>query len=254
MPLVSGSIPNLINGVSQQPAPIRLPSQCEEQINGYSSVVEGLKKRPPLEFVAKLNNLQVGNAFIHTINRDSTERYVVIITDGNIQVFDLDGNEKAVAFTAGTGYLANTNPATGFRAITVADYTFIVNLNQVTALAADLSPFPGSQGLVFVKQADSNSDYIVFVDGVQKASVTTTTSNIKTNVIASTLQTQLTSNLGAGWTVTRVGSTIEIEKDDRHVFSLAGGRFPGRNAIEMHQGKTPAVFGSARHRPGRLGD
>jgi Fic family protein len=37
MPLVSGSIPNLINGVSQQPAPIRLPSQCKEQINGYSS-------------------------------------------------------------------------------------------------------------------------------------------------------------------------------------------------------------------------
>lgn len=237
MPLVSGSIPNLINGVSQQPAPIRLPSQCEEQINGYSSVVEGLKKRPPMEFVAKLNNLQVGNAFIHTINRDSTERYVVIITNGNIQVFDLNGDEKTVTFPAGTAYLTNTNPATGFQAITVADYTFIVNLNQTTALASDTSPNPGSRGLVFVKQADSNSDYIVFVDGVQKASVTTTTSNIKTNVIASTLQSQLTSNLGASWTVTRVGSTIEIKKNDGTDFHLLVEDSQGENLIKGIKGK-----------------
>ncbi len=237
MPLVSGSIPNLINGVSQQPAPIRLPSQCEEQINGYSSVVEGLKKRPPLEFVAKLNDLQVGNAFIHTINRDSHERYVVIMTDGNIQVFDLDGDEKAVAFTAGTGYLANANPATGFRAITVADYTFIVNLNQVTEMAADLVPSPGSKGLVFVRQASASSDYMVFVDGTQVASHTTSTSNLKTNVIAADLETQMNSNLGAGWTITRVGSTIEIEKDDGSDFHLLVEDSQGETLIRGIKGK-----------------
>lgn len=48
MPLVNKAISNLINGVSQQPETLRLPSQCEAQINGFSSVVEGLKKRPPL--------------------------------------------------------------------------------------------------------------------------------------------------------------------------------------------------------------
>ena len=55
MALVSKSIPNLINGVSQQSPTLRLESQGEEQENGLSDVVDGLKKRPPTEF---LNSLQ----------------------------------------------------------------------------------------------------------------------------------------------------------------------------------------------------
>jgi hypothetical protein len=55
MALVSKSIPNLINGVSQQSPTLRLESQGEEQENGLSDVVDGLKKRPPTEW---LNSLQ----------------------------------------------------------------------------------------------------------------------------------------------------------------------------------------------------
>lgn len=220
MPLVSGSIPNLINGVSQQPAPIRLSSQCEEQINGYPSVVEGLKKRPPLEFVAKLNSLQMGNAFIHTINRDSSERYVVIITNGDLKVYDLAGNEKTVTFPNGTSYLNTSTPNTSFQAITIADYTFVVNLTQTIAFTSNQSPKYGSAGLIFVKQANASSNYKVFVDGVQQASHTTATTNIQTDYIATQLASQLTTNLGAGWTITRVQSTIEIKKDDGTLFTL----------------------------------
>ncbi len=49
--LVSDSVPSLINGVSQQPPSLRLPSQVGEQINAHSSEVDGLRKRPPLEFL-----------------------------------------------------------------------------------------------------------------------------------------------------------------------------------------------------------
>ena len=54
MTLISGSIPNLLNGVSQQPMILRLPTQGAIQVNGYSSVVEGLQKRPPCKHIAKL--------------------------------------------------------------------------------------------------------------------------------------------------------------------------------------------------------
>ena len=47
MPLVTKSIPNLINGVSQQPSALRLASQAEKVVNCIPSSVEGLKKRPP---------------------------------------------------------------------------------------------------------------------------------------------------------------------------------------------------------------
>ena len=53
MALVSKSIPNLINGISQQPPEVRLPSQGEVQENGLASVVRGLEKRPGTEVIQK---------------------------------------------------------------------------------------------------------------------------------------------------------------------------------------------------------
>ena len=221
MPLIPGSIANLINGVSQQAASLRLPTQCALMNNAYPSVVEGLKKRPPSQFLAKLLSGQLGDAFIHLINRDENERYVVVITDEDLKVYDLDGNQQTVTMVAGTSYLDESTPSSAFRPITIADFTFIANLNKTVTMSTDLSPNSGSKGLVFVKQANSNSDYKVFVDGVEKASHATSTTNIKTNYIATQLETQLNTNLGAGWTVIREGSTIEIVKDDDTAFELS---------------------------------
>jgi hypothetical protein len=44
--LRSGSIPNFINGVSQQsPLTLRLASQAQEQVNCFPTLIDGLKKR-----------------------------------------------------------------------------------------------------------------------------------------------------------------------------------------------------------------
>ena len=43
MPLISGTIPSLINGVSQQPATLRMPTQGEVQENGFSHITRGLE-------------------------------------------------------------------------------------------------------------------------------------------------------------------------------------------------------------------
>ena len=79
MALISKTIPNLVQGVSQQPEVLRLSSQATSQENGFSSVVEGLKKRPSTEYVAKLSSTTPNNAYMHTINRDTTERYIIQI-------------------------------------------------------------------------------------------------------------------------------------------------------------------------------
>ena len=114
MALVSKNIPNLINGVSQQPAALRLESQGEVQENGFSDVVEGLKKRPPTKFLKNLvktngwsgtSNLTTTNttnlsqseittAFFHTYKRSDDEQYLVVITntDKTIRVYDVLGN------------------------------------------------------------------------------------------------------------------------------------------------------------------
>jgi len=120
--LISSSIPNLLNGVSQQADTVRLPNQFEIQENGLSDVVFGLGKRPPTEHIAKLSNDTNTNSKIHIINRDSTEQYVVIITNGGIKVYDLNGVEKTVIAPSLT-YLNSTSPILDINLVSVADYT-----------------------------------------------------------------------------------------------------------------------------------
>ena len=135
MPLISRNISNLIGGVSQQPEVLRLENQATTQENGFSGVVEGLKKRPSTNYVAKISSSSLSNAFIHTINRDASERYIVVITNGAIAVYTIDGVQKTVvAQTDATDYLASSNPRTEFKCLTVNDYTYIINTNKTVAM------------------------------------------------------------------------------------------------------------------------
>lgn len=130
--LIEKPIPNLINGVSQQPSGIRLPSQCEEQVNALSSVVYGLQKRPGTQHLARILDKSLTGSFVHTINRDKWEKYVVVIINGDIKVFDLKGRERSVLKPNGTDYLQAHDATTAFSAVTVADHTFIVNKTRAT--------------------------------------------------------------------------------------------------------------------------
>ena len=101
--LVSYTIPNLIQGVSQQPDAQRDPTQASIQINGVSSIAEGLRKRDNTETLAKVSSTPFGDAFFHSILRDQKEEYLSVISSSGIKVFDLDGKEYSVT-TGGSGY------------------------------------------------------------------------------------------------------------------------------------------------------
>ena len=79
MGLLSSPVSSLINGVSQQPASLRFPSQVEAQENAYSSIASGLTKRHPSQHVAgALTGVNgITNAFTHFIARASDERYSI---------------------------------------------------------------------------------------------------------------------------------------------------------------------------------
>jgi len=77
------------------------------------------------------------DALVHTINRDVSERYLVIVTDGDLKVFDAEtGVEKTVNFPVGKTYLDVIGGGTAedsFSIASIADYSFIVNKTVVTA-------------------------------------------------------------------------------------------------------------------------
>ena len=203
MALVSRTIPNLVQGVSQQPEVLRLNSQASEQINGFSSVVEGLKKRPNTDYVAKLSATSFGNAYIHTINRDANERYIVVITNGSIAVYDILGNAKTVVNqTNATNYLTSSNPKQDFTCMTVADYTFIVNKNTNTAMDSTTSGAKVEQAVYSVLQGVNSTKYSITIDG-------STFSFTSSNTDSEAIRDGLFSAIGSpsGITKTKIGNS-----------------------------------------------
>lgn len=227
MPLVSSSIPNMVNGVSQQPPTLRLASQAEVQENGLSTVSSGLTKRPPSEHIKRISDTVPGNAFLHTINRDSSEQYVVIISGGDIKVYDLAGNAKTVNFPSGKAYLTAVDPAASFRAVTISDYTFIVNKTVVVQESASLSPSRPFEALVNVASGLYSKAYVVLVNGAVAAAYGTPdgslpahAADISTDNIATQLASQLTTY---GFTVTREGSVLYISRSTDFTISSTDG-------------------------------
>ena len=185
MSLVSYSIPNLAQGVSQQPDAQRDPTQGEIQVNGMSSIVEGLRKRDPSETLALVSSTDFGDCFIHEILRDNVEEYLAVITgpiidsggnvttDASIKVFDLDGNSYDVdAATGAYDYLNTvTDSKAQIRAVTIADYTFITNTLKKPAMTADEAPVVARsddhEALIWIRAATYGQTYRVNINTIE---------------------------------------------------------------------------------------
>jgi len=230
---VSVLIPNLIQGISQQPDGQRDPSQGEVQINGVSSVSEGLRKRDGSKVLAKVSDTPFGDAFIHSILRDENEEYLAVITNTGVKVYDLAGVEKTVSAPGGYGYLSTVTSARDqIRATSIADYTFILNTKQKPAMDPALTPITPRpalhEALVWIKAANYGQTYKVTLD-TTTAEVKTATAAVIANgttvtevkisaaEIAEALKTGLASV--AGVTITRFGSVLHFTSST--AFSIA---------------------------------
>ena len=184
MARVTIPVPNMINGISQQPQTIRLPSQGELQNNAWSSLVDGLGKRVPTEYVGQVSTSKFtdnGTAFVHTVDRDAGERFVVVIFDDGVEetlkVFDLtDGTEKTVLFPDGKAYLVSSDPRKDLKAITIADFTFLVNSTieakmdttkstdrrPEALISARTAPIPDGQYTIFIAIPSAPSTFTSF--------------------------------------------------------------------------------------------
>lgn len=222
---VSYMIPNLFQGVSQQPDAQRDPSQGEVQINGMSSTVEGLRKREGSACIAKVSNTAFGDVLFHSILRDANEQYLAVIAKTAIRVFALDGTEKTVTAAAGAySYLSSVVSAkSDIRAASIADFTFISNTRATPAMSAALAPAvarpAAHEALVWVKAANYGQTYRVNVNGtlatVQTAVApvivsgsTTTENRISTADIAESIKTALAGVTGV--TIVRNGSVLHL--------------------------------------------
>ena len=322
--LITESIPNLVNGVSQQPPALRLSSQSEFEFNRLSSVVDGNKVRPPSIHVAKIGTGTLAEAHFKTINRDISERYTTILTGGEgILVNDIDGTSKTVSFaqhtrtsilngvsnrsgnttlinlhsdetgmtltsvivgtltltweyaddaafsvnlttlrvdtvstsavaawdpaalngkyfratisgwTAGSsveaeftladvGYLSTAAPATDLQAVTVSDFTFIMNKSKATAMNTELSYEQLPSALINIETATYETTYWVYIDGTLRGTyLTGATGALSTTVVATDLYNDLVAALSVTFDFTVHGSVIEVSRKDSADFTVS---------------------------------
>jgi hypothetical protein len=134
--VVSQSIPNFLNGISQQTPTQRGINQGELQFNLQNNIVDGLSKRPSLDYIGTLDAVNVlpNTTKFWSIQRDENNQYIVAFYNGGVKVWDLQGNAKTVTIASGASYLTSTNPRRDFNLVNIADYSFIVN-KSITVLA-----------------------------------------------------------------------------------------------------------------------
>lgn len=238
--LFSYTLSNLFQGISQQPDAQRDPTQGEIQVNGYSSISEGLRKREPTQSLAKVSTSDLGDVFIHSILRDSTEKYLAVISKTAIRVFDLAGTEYTVTAAAGAyTYLSSVVSAKNdIRAVSIGDYTFVSNVKAVpdtdSALVAPATPRPSThEALVWVKAANYGQSYKVTLNGTT-ATVTTATAavivvnNVATEVkisaadIAENIKTALAGVTGV--TIVRSGSVLHFRSSSAMTIAATDAR------------------------------
>ena len=231
MPLISRSIPTLLRGVSQSSDATKKPDHCDIQDNASSDPVLGLVKRSGTQFISNLisGETTIGNAKVHMINRDATERYVVIFTTNNVRVFELDGTEKTVTKPDGVTYLSCSDPKSEIKTITIADFTFVVNTTVTTAMDSTLSTGSETQAIVFFNQVSDTTTYTVTVDGTSASHLTTSDNPLSTSTVATKIRDKLLGINGesptsgsalSGFTIARNGPVLHIKKNDNSDFSV----------------------------------
>ncbi|MFZ9569092.1 MAG: hypothetical protein ACO28M_04530 [Vulcanococcus sp.] len=237
MSLYSYAIPNLAQGISQQPDAQRDPSQGEIQVNGMSSILEGLRKRDCTQTIALVSNTDFGDAFIHSILRDNVEEYLAVITSSGIEVFDLNGVQQTVTAPGGYSYLSGVTDARAqIRAVTIADYTFVTNTNTPPAMQGALAPATARpsahEALIWVRAGNYGQTYTVNVNGTQAqvqtavAPVVTSGTTVVENRIstADIAQSLMSALSGSGVSMTRSGSVIHLRSNSPITVSASDAR------------------------------
>ncbi len=218
--LIEQSIKTLYQGVSRQPDTVRLPGQVQEATNVLMSVVTGgFETRPATRYIAE-NTFITGSSdkpFIYSYARDTNEKYIIIIRDGDLKVYDTAGVEKTVTFPDGKTYLNSSDPSSTFSAVTIADRTIIasnaVTPTMVTNSYAE-SPF---RGLINCRTTNSSTHGTVLINGASTWSYSSAQSATQ---IADSIMSSL--SLPAGFTKTRDDLTIVIENSSSFTLTVEG--------------------------------
>ena len=187
---VTQTIPNLSQGISQQPDEYKVPGQVSDMTNALPDVTQGLLKRPAGKFVASLsdgtNNSTTNGRWFHYY-RDETEQYIgQIAQNGAIKMWDcLTGAEKTVVDGIGNNnYLVHTGDE-DIQTLTLNDFTYINNRNKTVEMDSLKEPDTnfGKEIFIELKSISYAKQYSVNIFDNTNISTVTTATRIKVTMV-----------------------------------------------------------------------
>lgn len=245
--LYSGTIPQLLQGVSQQPKNQRLDGQNASQVNFDSDVSAGLTLRAGTKHIYKVSSVyEVDNAAIHSYERDDGKIIsIVILPNGTVRAWvDFSAVYSIGSATSEiTAYLTSDSPKDDFAFHTIVDRTFIVNKTITPAMTSSTSDqyglsdrsktiFPTAKWEVVIRGVAANFGitYTVYKDETSIATYTTasgTSADKITFIPINTVITNLATTL-----VALSDSTINYEQRGDYIHICGTGTTPPKFRVD----------------------
>ena len=243
----------LTQGRSQQPEHLRLIGQCENQINAWSSSVEGLTKRNPARYTARIAERALDNFYLEMFQITQQEIYSVLVSetpatdDDQLQLQILRNGTPVVPKVHGTGLTVDaqgtvTIPTTNYLwadpspnnvsrlydsyvLIGAGPLGLLLNRTKEVAMDADTTAARENLGCIFVNAVAYQVKYEVTLSGTdtQPAAFTTPAATDDNNEIStSEVAKQLTDAINAvsGYTATQSDYVVIVERDDKADFDM----------------------------------
>lgn len=220
------TIPNLIQGVSQQATQQRRDAQAEAQYDCFNSAADGCVARPHFDVVRVYPGKDLTGSLFSEATYENESYLTGVDGTGAPFAFDLaTGNPSTVTneapdlsyLTAGSGA-----PKDRLRAQVVDDYTFISNREVTVEMDTTTSPALPNDALVFIRASSFNTTYTInlhFGGTTTSAAYTThPTDVIPTSTIANALAGYIDGV--AGYRCARLGSTLHIYRNDGADFGI----------------------------------
>ncbi len=175
MAAVSGEIPGFYNGISQQPAILRLPTQMEDCLNVDATLVHGLRRRPPTQHVAQITQYHMGTKQGRSVlvNHGNGVRYFLTTADNHFSAVSLEGGALPVRDKDGKGdslegyrsfpYLTG---GVDVRIRAAGDHVFVLNRTKTTTYDKQQKfPVRDPEALINVAQGNFSRTYSITVHG-----------------------------------------------------------------------------------------
>ena len=183
------------------------------------------------------------NVHIQTINRDETESYIAVFGDQTLAIFNAKtGAAIGCEVPDGASYLDTDIEREEIKTVSIADYTFVLNVNKTVAMAADVSTGANNGALIFFNQVSDKTSYTITVNSTVAIHDTSSDNPLSTTTVGTKIKDKLLGQNGespssgsalSGFTIIQNGPVLWIKKDDSTDFTIDSNDTQGNSQITL---------------------